>query len=182
MRRRSLRIRTVALLIGSDCDRLFICLHRCRAGDATRRRIALPASRRRLNRNTVDCPGSEGCHSRRILFETGDATNLRGDLGAFDIVHAANLICRLPEPIVLLDRLPSLVKPGGTLVLTTPCTWLGEFTAPEKWPDGPTLEWLQRSLTPAFTIERSLDMPFLIRETSRKFQWTVAEASVWKRQ
>lgn len=28
-------------------------------------------------------------------------------------VLAANLLCRLPDPIAFLDRLPSLIKPGG---------------------------------------------------------------------
>ncbi|MCB1095488.1 MAG: putative 4-mercaptohistidine N1-methyltransferase [Verrucomicrobiae bacterium] len=116
-----------------------------------------------------------------VHFETGDATHLRPDLGSYDIVHAANLICRLPDPDKLLTRLPALVNPGGTLVITTPCTWLGEFTPPELWPTGPTLQWLERSLAPAFTLTHSKNMPFLIRETARKFQWTVAEASVWTR-
>ncbi|MCB1089877.1 MAG: methyltransferase domain-containing protein, partial [Verrucomicrobiae bacterium] len=30
-----------------------------------------------------------------IQFEVGDAQHLRHDLGAFDLVHAANLLCRL---------------------------------------------------------------------------------------
>jgi putative 4-mercaptohistidine N1-methyltranferase len=122
-------------------------------------------------------------HARpeRVRFEQGDATALRGDLGDFDLVHAANLICRLPDPARLLDRLPSLVRPRGTLVMTTPCTWLGEFTPPEKWPAGSTIDWLKASLTPAFALEAVRDQPFLIRETARKFQWSVAQASVWVR-
>lgn len=122
-----------------------------------------------------------GCHPHRVRFETGDATALRGDLGAFECVHAANLVCRLPEPARLLRRLPALLQPGGTLVLTTPCTWLGEFTPPENWPQGPTLDWLRTSLAPDLELQRVANMPFLIRETARKFQWTVAEASVWRR-
>src|SRR5439155_19585159 len=35
----------------------------------------------------------------RIRFEQGDAMNLRADLGEFDIVHAANLLCRLSDPL-----------------------------------------------------------------------------------
>ena len=123
----------------------------------------------------------EEAQPERVNFETGDATQLRQDLGAFDIVHAANLICRLPSPGAFLGRLPALVVGGGHLVLTTPCTWLGEFTPPENWPTGPTLEWLQAELEPAFVFETARNMPFLIRETARKFQWSVAEASVWKR-
>lgn len=122
-----------------------------------------------------------GARPERVRFEQGDAADLRGDLGAFDLVHAANLICRLPDPARLLARLPSLVRPGGTLVLTTPCTWLGEFTPPERWPAGPTLDWLRLHLDPAFTLEAVRDQPFLIRETARKFQWSLAQSSVWTR-
>ena len=122
-------------------------------------------------------------HARpeRVLFETGDATTLRTDLGAFDLVHAANLICRLPDPARLLARLPALVRPGGTLVLTTPCTWLGEFTPPENWPSGPTLDWLRQHLDHAFSLDAVRDQPFLIRETARKYQWSLAQASAWSR-
>ncbi|MDB4322759.1 methyltransferase domain-containing protein [Akkermansiaceae bacterium] len=65
----------------------------------------------------------DGCRPERVSFEVGDATDLRADLGSFDRVHAANLVCRLPEPRHFLKRLPDLVKPGGELVLATPCTW-----------------------------------------------------------
>ena len=123
----------------------------------------------------------EGSRPNRITFETGDAMRLRGDLGAFEIVHAANLICRLPEPGRFLSRLPELVLQGGTLVLTTPCTWLAEFTPPRNWPSGATLDWLRAELETAFDLKATRDMPFLIRETARKYQWTVAQASVWTR-
>ena len=63
----------------------------------------------------------------------GDATDLPGDLGSFDVVLAANLICRLAEPALFLQRLPGLVNPGGQLLMTTPFTWLADFTLPSKW-------------------------------------------------
>ena len=107
--------------------------------------------------------------------------NLRDDLGSFDIVHAANLICRLSEPQKLLDRLPSLVKSGGQLLLTTPCTWLEEFTPAANWPKGSTLEWLEDKLAPQFILEHQADLPFLIREHARKFQWSVALGTRWVR-
>ena len=106
---------------------------------------------------------------------------LPDDLGQFDRVHAANLLCRLPEPNRLLARLPDLVKPGAELVLATPCTWLAEFTPPENWPPARTFDWLQSKLTPAFSLELLTDEPFLIRETARKFQWTTSQVTVWRR-
>ena len=116
-----------------------------------------------------------------VDFEVGDATDLRADLGSFDLVHAANLICRLPRPSAFLDRLPDLVRNGGQLVITTPCTWLGEFTQPEHWPEGLTLDWLKSELQEFFDLELQADVPFLIRETARKYQWTVSQLSRWRR-
>ena len=123
-----------------------------------------------------------GIEPNRCHFEQGDAMNLRNDLGTFDRVLAANLICRLTHPEKLLSRLPSLVNSGGELVLATPCTWLDEFTPPENWPQSSTLDWLKDTLSANFTLINETNEPFLIRETARKFQWTVALVTKWKRQ
>ncbi len=125
----------------------------------------------------------------RVRFEQGDAMALRADLGVFDVVHAANLIDRLPEPIRFLERAPSLVKPGGLLLLTSPYTWLESFTPRTHWLGGlvrnghplRTLEALRRTLEPHFRLQERRDLPFLIREHARKFQWSVAEGTVWTR-
>lgn len=64
----------------------------------------------------------------RCTFEQGDACDLRHDLGSFGCVLAANLICRLHAPYNFLRRLSDLVAPGGILIITSPYTWLEEFT------------------------------------------------------
>ena len=107
--------------------------------------------------------------------------DLPDTLGKFDLVHAANLICRLSEPLRFLSRLPSLLNSGGHLLLTTPCTWLADFTPPDRWPAGSTLDWLKETLAPGFTLVQQKDLPFLIREHARKFQWSVALGTVWQR-
>ncbi|MBC2595107.1 putative 4-mercaptohistidine N1-methyltransferase [Ruficoccus amylovorans] len=122
----------------------------------------------------------------RVSFRTGDALALPDSLGSFDLVIACNLICRLPRPLDFLKRLPSLVNPGGQLVLTTPFTWLEEYTPPENWLGGTakaedSFNGLRGALEPAFALEMEKDMPFLIKETARKYQWTVAQASRWVR-
>lgn len=117
----------------------------------------------------------------QVRFETGDAMNLRADLGAFDLVHAANLLCRLTDPERLLDRLPALVKPGGQLLLATPCTWLEEYTPRDRWPQASTFDWLKSRLSGDFELELQKDLPFLIREHARKYQWSVALGTRWVR-
>ena len=81
----------------------------------------------------------------------------------------------------LIERLPSLVRPGGQLLLTTPCTWLEEFTPRGNWPQGSTREWLTSLLEPHFDLAKAYDMPFLIREHARKYQWSVALGMRWRR-
>ncbi|MGJ8637975.1 MAG: putative 4-mercaptohistidine N1-methyltransferase [Opitutaceae bacterium] len=121
----------------------------------------------------------------RVSFEQGDAQAIRGDIGQFDVVIACNLICRLPEPLKVLNRLIELVKPGGQLFMTTPFTWLEEYTPSENWlGDGAqdSFEGLRAALEPMFQLEKRWDMQFLIREHARKFQYSIAQASRWKRQ
>ena len=125
----------------------------------------------------------------RVTFEQGDALALRSDLGAFDVVLLANLVDRLREPRRCLVSLSDLVRSGGQLIVTTPCTWLEDYTAQLHWLGGfeqegrpvRTLETLQAVLAPHFNLVRTLDLPFLIREHARKFQWSVALATVWIR-
>lgn len=123
----------------------------------------------------------DGIEPERTSFFQGDAMDLPEDLGAFDRVHAANLLCRLTDPVKLLERLPSLVNSGGQLVLATPCTWLEDFTPADNWPEGETLPWLEEHLRAHFELIVKDDEPFLIRETARKFQWTRSMLTVWER-
>lgn len=92
---------------------------------------------------------------------------------------------RLPSPERFLAALPGLVRPGGQLILTSPYTWLPEYTAREKWLGGrdgrKTLDGLRTALEPAFSLRETKDLPFLIREHARKYQWSVAQASIWRR-
>lgn len=128
-------------------------------------------------------------HPERVQFEVGDATALRDDLGSFDIVLAANLLCRVPDPQAVLKRFSSLVRSGGQLAITSPYTWMEQYTPRERWLGGlvrngeavRSLDSLKESLGPDFELLRTTDMPFLIREHARKFQWSVAQATVWRR-
>jgi len=119
-----------------------------------------------------------------VSFARGDACALADDLGTFDLVLMANLIDRLPDPAKCLARLPGLITSGGGLIITSPYTWLEEYTPQDKWlvdeVEG-TLGALKRILEPAFELQQTVDLPFLIREHRRKYQWSVAEASVWRR-
>jgi len=125
----------------------------------------------------------------RVHFEQGDACNLRSDIGSFDIVLCANLVDRVPDPKKYLDSLPHLVKSNGILVMTTPYTWLENYSWPGKWVAGymenekevTGFAMLQNVLSPSFELVKHENIPMLIREHSRKFQLCIPHATVWKR-
>jgi putative 4-mercaptohistidine N1-methyltranferase len=117
----------------------------------------------------------------RIRFEQGDAMALREDLGSFDLVHAANLLCRLNEPIRFLKRLPALIKNGGYLLLATPATWMEEYTPKNNQPTGATLDYLREHLDETCELESVQEIPFLIREHQRKLQLSASQTSLWRR-
>jgi putative 4-mercaptohistidine N1-methyltranferase len=122
----------------------------------------------------------------RVFFAVADATDLPAELSSFDVVLAANLICRLPDPEKFLSRTASLVKPGGQLLLTTPFTWLEEYTPRNRWiggidPAHRSEEELTRRLSGEFRLHRRVDLPFLIREHERKYQLGIALGTSWVR-
>lgn len=167
-----------ARVLGVDYSRRFIETARCLAAGERIAYERLEEGNQRT-RLFVSAPAEVDCS--RLEFVAEDAMALPADIGVFDRVHAANLICRLTDPARLLERLPSLVAPGGELLLATPCTWLEAFTPPAHWPTGSTLDWLKRHLGPSFELLRETQEPFLIRETARKFQWSSSMVTLWKR-
>jgi SAM-dependent methyltransferase len=110
----------------------------------------------------------------------GDALRLP-DLGTFDLVLAANLLDRVKDPRKLLQKvLPKLVRPGGILLLTSPYTWSEEFTPRSRWLKD-SFPSIRKLLSLYFRLLRRQDLPFLLREHRRKFQLTLADATLWVR-
>lgn len=126
-----------------------------------------------------------------IAFMQGDACNLTDKYTDFDVVFAGNLLDRLYDPKKFLNLIKSRICSGGLLVLTSPYTWLEEFTPRENWIGGfkadtgesyTTLEGLTDVLAPEFEmLGEPQNIPFVIRETARKFQHTLPQMSVWEK-
>lgn len=127
----------------------------------------------------------------RVQFFQDDATNLKPLYTGYDLVVAANLIDRLRNPRKFLESIGERIRPGGLLLLTSPYTWLVEHTPREEWLGGfrengenrTTLEALRVILAPHFRLLEGypLDLPFVIRETARKFQHSLAQVTLWER-
>jgi putative 4-mercaptohistidine N1-methyltranferase len=123
------------------------------------------------------------CHPERIHFKCTDVMGIFLESDTYNIVLAANLICRLKEPLSFLNQISEKIVPGGQLIITSPYSWLEEYTAVKDWPSNESkpITFLKESLGKNFELKHVVDIPFVIREHYRKYQWGVSQASVWKR-
>src|SRR5690606_8476555 len=126
----------------------------------------------------------------RVEFLQGDACNLKAQLTGYDLVLAANLIDRLYDPAKFLDQIHTRIVPGGLLMISSPYTWLEEHTPRPAWIGGfkkdaenyTTLDGLKDHLGRHFRlVSGPFEVPFVIRETRRKFQHTLSEVTIWER-
>ena len=164
-------------VVGIDFSKAFIRAART-LGKKGSVRFPLKLEGTQTQMTTAKAPKTK-CRTR-VCFRTGDALRLP-TLGKFDLVLAANLVDRVKDPKKLLQKiLPSLVRPGGLVLLTSPYTWTKEFTPSSRWPKD-SFPSIRNILSPAFRLLRRQDLPFLLREHRRKFQLTFADATIWKR-
>jgi 5-histidylcysteine sulfoxide synthase/putative 4-mercaptohistidine N1-methyltranferase len=133
--------------------------------------------------------GLEGTQ-QRVSFQQADACNLKALHTGFDLVLATNLIDRLYSPRKFLAMIHERINPGGLLVIASPYSWDEEFTEKEEWLGGirvagepfTTGEGLHECLVPQFApVGQAMTVPFVIRETQRKFQHSLSEVTVWER-
>lgn len=165
-------------VVGIDYSASFIdCARRIRNGET----VAYHRYAEMHQRELLQVSPDPGWRMELADFRTGDAMNLDPGLGSFDLVHAANLLCRLPDPAWFLDSLPALVRPGGKLLLATPASWMENYTPRDRQPHGTTLDFISARIGNAFTLESVVEVPFLIREHRRKFQLSTSQTSLWVR-
>ena len=126
----------------------------------------------------------------RVEFYQADAQNLKPQFSDYDLILAANLLDRLSKPKLFLSGIHERLNRDGLLVITSPYTWLEEFTKKENWVGGyrkdgepyTTLEGLKDLLQPHFNmVSEPKDLEFITRETARKAQHSIAQLTVWQK-
>ena len=182
--------RTYHQVVGIDLSRAFID-----AADVLRRQGELSYFRKDEGRLgvTLNARVDPAIERNRVTFRQADACGLPAGLQDFDAVLLANLLCRLPSPKALLGRLGGpmgLVKPGGLLAVFSPYSWLEAFTPPEAWLGGYEQHGQAVTSTAAlgafltaegFQLLREAEIPLVIREHARKYQYIVTHAALWQR-
>ncbi|KTD63564.1 methyltransferase [Legionella santicrucis] len=124
----------------------------------------------------------------KVHFIQGDPCNLKPIFKGYHFVFCGNLIDKLGDPALFLTSISDRLKPKGLLALTSSYTWLKEYTDKSNWLGGirvngefqKTIEGLKSLLKPRFNLLATEDIPFVIRETERKFQHSIAQLTIWQ--
>ena len=162
----------------------------------------------RIDRSRVAFKRGDACALPNSLLGGGGPPEDDAQFQAYgrhDAVLAANLLCRLPDPEAFLRACARLVRPDGVLVLVSPYSWLEAWTPKEKWLGGfgnrendakgetrvsgrnafpqsfETVAAILESDAGGFDLVDQTDVPFLIKEHDRKYQWGCSHATVWRR-
>lgn len=133
-----------------------------------------------------------GVDASRVSFVQGDAARLKASDavvqgGPYDALLLSNLLCRLSRPEDCLRQFVSsdtFIAQGGILVIASPNTWMEEFTAAEHFLDGADSESTLAAIAaqlPGFTRLHDEDLPFMIREHRRKYEYIISQVSVWRK-
>lgn len=133
-------------------------------------------------------------HLKKIEFAAGDAHHIDDKYNNYDLVIACNLIDRLHTPLLFLDNIHKRMNKNGLLFIIDPYTWLEEYTDVSKWIGGKyivdkngnkieykTEDALKDVLKNQFNFVKDLDIPFVIRETKRKYQHSISHCTIWQK-
>jgi putative 4-mercaptohistidine N1-methyltranferase len=126
----------------------------------------------------------------RVDFFQGNALQLEERFSSYDLILAANLIDRLPDPGKFLSGIHQRLVIGGLLAIASPYSWLEYFTPRRQWLGGrfragvrlSSLEGLGKKLARHFSaVGEPQEIEFVIRENARKFQHCISQLTLWRR-
>lgn len=97
-------------------------------------------------------------------------------LFTYDLILAANLIDRLYDPKKFLETIHERLNLGGVLVISSPYTWLEEFTKKQNWLGG-----IRRAGEPYMTLDALRDLlgaHFVMLGTPQDVEFIIRERDV----
>jgi len=176
-------------VVGIDLSKAFIAA--CKDLQSTGRAnydVAIQGDRR----ESIELHLDPSIDRSRVAFSRGDACALPAELENFDLVLLANLLCRVPSPRAVLDRLQGargLVAPGGLVCLASPYSWMAPYTVKSAWLGGQSIKGQEQRSEEVMRgiMEKDFDcrfegtVPLVIPEHQRKFQLIFPHVTVWQR-
>ena len=107
--------------------------------------------------------------NRCAWFAVADAQLLPFPPESFDTILALNLIDRVREPYLVLKELVRLLAPAGRLIVSSPYTWLVEFTPRSNWLGGQSGQRASHNIREILDLELEGEesLPFFIPHHER---------------
>ena len=112
-------------------------------------------------------------------------------MGKFSLIFGGNLIDRLYDPTAFLLQISQFLESHGVLILTSPYSWLEDFTPKDKWIGGylkdgkpvTTQDGLRNILgSHGFKeLQAPEDIRFVIKENPWVYQYTMANVTFWQK-
>ena len=78
----------------------------------------------------------------------------------------------------------TLLNAGGVLVIVSPNSWMAQYTEEANFLDGQSNEAAISkigSILEGFELLHEEDLPFMIREHRRKYEYVISQVSVWRK-
>jgi len=126
----------------------------------------------------------------KVEFMQADISNMKDIYAGYDLILLDTMLEKAYDPANFLQTAEQRLNDGGLLIISSTYDWRIERTERENWLGGfkvagentTTLDSLETLLGDRFTqIEKPIDIPFVLRKTSRAFEHNVAQVTVWKK-
>jgi len=151
------------------------------------------SSSKNTNNTNINFFQGDATQIDRLVEENKLRSNNNNKNSCYDAILMSNLLCRLPNPTKCLRSLPHLLEDGGIVLLVTPYSWSEEYTRKEHWLGGyydPVVRseklWSRDKLERIMTHDNGMqlihteEIPCLIREHQRKYQYIIGQATAWR--
>jgi ubiquinone/menaquinone biosynthesis C-methylase UbiE len=125
----------------------------------------------------VVAQAAEGCDLPQVRFAVGDAMNLAVPDGAYDVVHAHQVLQHLADPVAALREMRRVTRPGGLVAVRdadyAAMTWHPAVPALDRWRE------VYRAAARAHNAEPDAGRRLLGWAQAAGFAEVVPSASVW---
>lgn len=141
----------------------------------------------------ITCSVNESCRAA-VAFRQMDPCCIAPDMVDYDAVVMVNLLERTASPRAPLGRLVGqapLVKLGGLLLIASTFNWqesvsdrklwLGGFEDPKNGRPVDSVSGLESFLATRYKLLESMDMPYIVRKSSRSFEMNASHVAVFQR-
>lgn len=128
--------------------------------------------------------------ANKVLFMQDDAMKLKERYTGYDVVVAFNVLEKVRQPKSFLEDIQHRINPEGLLILGSSYGWDETVMDKANWPGGfkkdgepvRSIDGIKKLLKPAFElVDTPRDLPYAVRKSSRNFEVTNAEVSIWRK-